>query len=232
MATISVVQIGNVPEWFKFKSLFCLTETERQQLDIKGIVNPQNMFHNVASNVIGLVLFGTRFDYNNEFLQRYVQLITEVSKMLNGPWNMRKNDGSTFSDDQLIMNILDLHFAGTDTTSNTLLTAFLYLMNHPEVQEEGQWKFPHEFNPANFLNEQGQFEKPEAFIPFSIGPRVCLGEGLARMELFLVFVTLLHRFQFVWPDDAGEPDYTPVYGITMTTKPYRMHIKCRQTVKL
>jgi len=45
-----------------------------------------------------------------------------------------KNDGSTFSEDQLIMNILDLHFAGTDTTSNTLLTAFLYLMNHPEVQ--------------------------------------------------------------------------------------------------
>ncbi len=124
------------------------------------------------------------------------------------------------------------------------------------LKEEGQWKFPHEFNPANFLNEQGQFEKPEAFIPFSTGnyskmydifvyhlvlfcehyhlcftgPRVCLGEGLARMELFLVFVTLLRRFQFVWPDDAGEPDYTPVYGVTMTPKPYRMHIRHRETV--
>uniref|UniRef100_A0A671R3L8 Steroid 21-hydroxylase n=1 Tax=Sinocyclocheilus anshuiensis TaxID=1608454 RepID=A0A671R3L8_9TELE len=64
-----------------------------------------------------------------------------------------------------------------------------------------------------------------------IGPRVCLGEGLARMELFLVFVTLLRRFQFVWPDDAGEPDYTPVYGITMTPKPYRMHIRHRETVR-
>ncbi|XP_039551120.1 cytochrome P450 2F2-like isoform X2 [Pimephales promelas] len=330
-----------------------------------GTVNPQNMFHQLASNVIGLVLSGSRFDYNNKFLQSFVQLFTEIAKILNGPWNMIydtlpllrilplpfkkafdnvkkikdinisliaehkstrvsgkprdfidcyldeldkiKNDGSTFSEDQLIMNILDLHFAGTDTTSNTLLTAFLYLMNHPEVQakcqreiddvlgdkdhasyedrhdmpytqavihevqrvantvplsvfhcttkdtelmgynipkgtviipnltsvlkEEGQWKFPHEFNPDNFLNEQGQFEKPEAFIPFSTGPRVCLGEGLARMELFLVMVTLLRRFQFVWPNDAGEPDYTPVYGITMTPKPYRMHIKCRETVQ-
>ncbi|XP_042608924.1 cytochrome P450 2F2-like isoform X2 [Cyprinus carpio] len=330
-----------------------------------GTVNPQNMFHNVASNVIGLVLFGSRFDYKNEFLQHYVQFITEISKILNGPWNViydtlpllrilplpfkkafdhvkklknmnlsllnehkstrvpgeprdfidcyldeldkRKNDGSTFAEDQLIMYILDLHFAGTDTTSNTLLTAFLYLMNHPEVQakcqkeidgvlegkdhasyedrhnmpytlavihevqrvantvplsvfhcttkdtelmgysipkgtviipnlttvlkEEGQWKFPHEFNPANFLNEQGQFEKPEAFIPFSTGPRMCLGEGLARMELFLIMVTLLRRFQFVWPDDAGEPDYTPVYGVTLTPKPYRMHIRRRETVK-
>lgn len=33
-ATISVVQTGNVPEWFEFTSLFCLSETERQQLDI------------------------------------------------------------------------------------------------------------------------------------------------------------------------------------------------------
>ncbi|XP_043083684.1 cytochrome P450 2F2-like [Puntigrus tetrazona] len=328
-----------------------------------GTINPQNMFHNVASNVISLVLFGSRFDYKTEILQHYVQYITEISKILNGPWNLiydtlpllrilplpfkkafdnakklknmnailinehkstrvpgkprdfidcyldelekRKNDGSTFSEDQLIMYILDLHFAGTDTTSNTLLTAFLYLMTHTEVQakcqkeidevlegkdhasyeerhnmpytlavihevqrvantvplsvfhcttkdtelmgysipkgtliipnlttvlkEEGQWKFPHEFNPDNFLNEQGQFEKPEAFIPFSTGPRVCLGEGLARMELFLVFVTLLRRFQFLWPDDAGEPDFTPVYGITMTPKPYRMHIRRRET---
>ncbi len=53
-----------------------------------GTVNPQNMFHNVASNVIGLVLFGSRFDYKNEFLQHYVQFITEVSKILNGPWNV------------------------------------------------------------------------------------------------------------------------------------------------
>ncbi|XP_016122201.1 cytochrome P450 2D19-like, partial [Sinocyclocheilus grahami] len=35
------------------------------------------------------------------------------------------------------------------------------------LKEEGQWKFSHEFNPDNFLNEQGQFEKPEAFMPFS-----------------------------------------------------------------
>ncbi len=53
-----------------------------------GTVNPQNMFHNVASNVIGLVLFGSRFEYKNEFLQNYVQFITEITKILNGPWNM------------------------------------------------------------------------------------------------------------------------------------------------
>lgn len=37
------------------------------------------------------------------------------------------------------------------------------------LTEEGQWKFPHEFNPENFLNEKGEFVKPEAFMPFSAG---------------------------------------------------------------
>jgi len=46
------------------------------------------MFHQLASNVIGLVLSGSRFDYNNKFLQSFVQLFTEIAKILNGPWNM------------------------------------------------------------------------------------------------------------------------------------------------
>ncbi|KAF3854473.1 hypothetical protein F7725_022528, partial [Dissostichus mawsoni] len=108
------------------------------------------------------------------------------------------------------------------------------------VQEEGQWKSPHEFNPENFLNDRGEFVKPEAFVPFSTGlieemslgygeyaflpagHRMCLGEVLARMELFLIVVTLLRRFKFIWPEDAGEPDYTPVFGSTQTPKPYSM----------
>ncbi|XP_060932017.1 cytochrome P450 2K1-like [Limanda limanda] len=92
------------------------------------------------------------------------------------------------------------------------------------LREEGQWKFPDEFNPENFPNDKGEFFKPEAFLPFSAGPQVCLGEGLARMELFLTLVTLLRKFRFVWPQDAGEPDLTPVYGVTLSPKPYCMNV--------
>lgn len=46
----------------------------------------------------------------------------------------RDTNKTSFSEGALPMYALDLHFAGTDTTSNTLLTAFLYLMNHPHVQ--------------------------------------------------------------------------------------------------
>ncbi|XP_016886610.2 cytochrome P450 2D9-like, partial [Cynoglossus semilaevis] len=97
------------------------------------------------------------------------------------------------------------------------------------LNEEGQWKFPHEFNPENFLNDQGEFVKPEAYLPFSAGVRMCLGEALARMEVFLVTVSLLRKFRFTWPEDAGEPDFTPLFGTIQTPKPYRMKIQLRET---
>ncbi|XP_068595312.1 cytochrome P450 2F2-like [Brachionichthys hirsutus] len=96
------------------------------------------------------------------------------------------------------------------------------------LNEEGQWKSPHEFNPENFLNERGEFVKPEAFIPFSLGHRTCLGENLARMEVFLTVVTLLRRFKFIWPKDAGEPDFSTFFGSIQTPKPYFMKVTVRE----
>ncbi|XP_029687969.1 cytochrome P450 2F2-like [Takifugu rubripes] len=215
----------------------------------------------------------------------------------------KRGDEAFFSEDQLCAIILDLHFAGTDTTANTLLSGLLYLMKYPHIQEycqqeidkvmqgknevsfedrvqmpyvqaviheiqrtantvplsvfhcttrdtelmgysipkgtliipnlssvlneKGQWKSSHEFNPENFLNENGEFVQPEAFMPFSTGPRVCLGEGLARMELFIILVSLLRKFRFIWPEDAEEPDLTPVFGVTQTPKPYSLKVQVR-----
>ena len=48
----------------------------------------------------------------------------------------REDDDSSFSENQLVFYLIDLLAAGTDTTSNTLLTAFLYLMTHQDVQGE------------------------------------------------------------------------------------------------
>ncbi|XP_056114935.1 cytochrome P450 2F2-like [Rhinichthys klamathensis goyatoka] len=324
-------------------------------------IDPQHLYHRAASNIIASIIFGSRFNYQDEYFQTLITTMEKLTKIVIGPWAMlyeiapvlrifplpfwkafhyfetirkhilkvvdehrkshvtgeprdvidcyleemekRADQRTTFNDSQMVTLLFDLFVAGTDTTSNTLRTLTLYLMTHTHIQEqcqreidevlgarehvtyedrnampfvqavihegqrvgdivplsmfhtartdtqlqgysipkgtiiipylssalreESQWKFPHEFNPQNFLNEKGEFVKPDAFMPFSAGSRVCLGENLARMELFLILVTVLRQFHLIWPKDAGEPDFKYIFGGTQSVKPYRLTVQLR-----
>ncbi|KAJ8383912.1 hypothetical protein AAFF_G00213750 [Aldrovandia affinis] len=71
------------------------------------------------------------------------------------------------------------------------------------------WKNPDVFDPENFLDENGSFKKNEAFLPFGLGKRACVGEGLARVELFLFFSALLQHFTFTGVQPPEEINVTP-----------------------
>uniref|UniRef100_A0A8C1LQY2 Cytochrome P450, family 2, subfamily P, polypeptide 6 n=1 Tax=Cyprinus carpio TaxID=7962 RepID=A0A8C1LQY2_CYPCA len=87
--------------------------------------------------------------------------------------------------------------------------------------DESEWETPHSFNPGHFLDAEGKFRKRDAFLPFSLGKRVCPGEQLARMELFLFFSSLLQRFNFSSP--AGvEPSMDYRLGTTRCPLPYKL----------
>ncbi|XP_031756601.1 cytochrome P450 2J6 isoform X1 [Xenopus tropicalis] len=120
--------------------------------------------------------------------------------------------------------IRDVHLNGFFIPKGTVIITDLSSVHYDKTH----WKYPHEFNPENFLNENGELIKTEAFLPFSAGPRVCLGENLARMEIFLFFTAMLQHFEFHWPDPTSPPDLRPVFGLSQAPKHYKMRIVSRK----
>ncbi|ETE57394.1 Steroid 17-alpha-hydroxylase/17,20 lyase, partial [Ophiophagus hannah] len=59
-------------------------------------------------------------------------------------------------------------------------------------------------------------------------PRVCLGENLAWIELFLFFTSILRNFQLSWPDKYQAPDFTPQFAVTQSPSRFKVLLKCRQ----
>uniref|UniRef100_A0A3P8NT18 Cytochrome P450 2K1-like n=1 Tax=Astatotilapia calliptera TaxID=8154 RepID=A0A3P8NT18_ASTCA len=108
------------------------------------------------------------------------------------------------------------HFIEKGTTVFPLLTSALH--------DPNEWERPHSFYPAHFLDKEKKFVKRDAFIPFSAGRRICLGESLARMELFLFFTTLLQHFRFTPAPGVSEEelDLTAVVGITLSPSPHKL----------
>uniref|UniRef100_A0A667FQG0 Cytochrome P450 n=1 Tax=Lynx canadensis TaxID=61383 RepID=A0A667FQG0_LYNCA len=90
------------------------------------------------------------------------------------------------------------------------------------LKDKTVWKKPFRFHPEHFLDAQGQFVKQEAFMPFSAGRRVCLGEPLACMEFFLFFTCLLQRFSFSVPVGQPRPSDHGVFSFLMIPPPYQL----------
>ena len=83
------------------------------------------------------------------------------------------------------------------------------------------------FRPERFLDSNGSCKKDDHLIPFSIGKRQCLGETLAKVELFLFFTGLVASFKIA-PEIAGQlPSEDYNNGITILPKPFRLRLFSR-----
>lgn len=80
------------------------------------------------------------------------------------------------------------------------------------------WENPDVFEPERFV-KNGRIEIPENYIPFGLGKHKCLGETLARANVFLFVACLLQHFNFsVVPGDPPVDGF--IDGLTPSPKPY------------
>ncbi|XP_013395423.1 cytochrome P450 2C15 isoform X4 [Lingula anatina] len=95
--------------------------------------------------------------------------------------------------------------------------------------DEEIWNNPDKFDPARFLDENGKLGKiPDCLTPFSLGRRVCLGESLAKMELFLFFTNLLQQFSFTIPAGEEKPSLKSQWSIVRSPRPFRVEVHRRR----
>ncbi|XP_059215600.1 steroid 17-alpha-hydroxylase/17,20 lyase [Centropristis striata] len=120
------------------------------------------------------------------------------------------------------------HVALSDTSigdfkvrKGTRVIINLWSLHH----DEKEWENPELFDPGRFLNTEGTglIIPSPSYLPFGAGVRVCLGEALAKMELFLFLSWILQRFSLSVPPGHSLPNLEGKFGVVLQPAKYKVN---------
>ncbi|KAL2300522.1 hypothetical protein Nmel_013404 [Mimus melanotis] len=122
------------------------------------------------------------------------------------------------------------------TTKDTVLNGYYIPKDHCVFinqwqvnHDEKLWKDPESFIPERFLSADGtrvNKEVGEKVLMFGLGKRRCIGENIARGQVFLFLATLLQQLEFS-VCQGSRVDMTPLYGLSLKHKRCE-HFQVRQ----
>ncbi|KAJ8410184.1 hypothetical protein AAFF_G00201650 [Aldrovandia affinis] len=210
--------------------------------------NPGSHFHelNLLTSVTNLFVAGTETTSNTlswgllimiKYPHIQVKVHEEIDRVIGGTTPRTQHRPMMPFTDAVIhetQRFADIFPMGLphETTSDVVLRGYcipkgtyIIPLLRSVHRDKDHWEKPDEFHPQHFLNEQGKFVKREAFMPFSAGRRVCVGEALARMELFLFFTSLLQRFSFHTPEGVKGEDIELSSSGGLNLAPAKLHVR-------
>jgi cytochrome P450 len=99
-------------------------------------------------------------------------------------------------------NVADVEIGGWPLKKGAIVHMISYVVHH-----DPRWfPEPTKFDPARFLPERLATLPQFAYFPFGGGPRSCIGNTFATLEMMLVAATLLQRFDLTLAPGQGEPE--------------------------
>ena len=107
---------------------------------------------------------------------------------------------------------------GYEIPAETQLIFNYWNMHH----DPNEWDDPETFNPHRWLDESGTYipGRHRSFLPFSTGRRNCVGEMLAKKELFLVLTHFVRDFKVEPNENEKFPTLEGGVGVTLAPLPF------------
>ena len=121
----------------------------------------------------------------------------------------------------------EIELAGVRLPARTLVRVTPWLLHR-----DPRWwpREPEAFRPERFMAATDDWSPDPiprgAYIPFGLGPRVCLGQHFAQLEMTVIAALLLQRFRLSTPNDTP-----PTPQLAVTLRPaggLRLNLEARQ----
>lgn len=93
--------------------------------------------------------------------------------------------------------------------------AFVSFCSYLTHRHPDYWTDPESFDPGRWSADRGEPRSPYAYLPFSYGPRSCLGEDVARTGLRLFAPMLVQRYRLRTDEDHPIEHHL---GITLSSE--------------